>query len=29
MTQMIVSWVAAEKPLLHKPTKYQVRDGAF
>lgn len=29
MTQMIVSWVVAEKPLLNKPTKYHVRDGAF
>jgi nucleoside-diphosphate-sugar epimerase len=29
MVSMIVSWVAAGKPLLSKPTKYDVRDGKF
>jgi len=29
MLQAIVPWVAAGKPVLSKPTKYQVRDGRF
>jgi nucleoside-diphosphate-sugar epimerase len=29
MIAMIVSWVASGKPLLHKPTKYHVRNGEF
>jgi nucleoside-diphosphate-sugar epimerase len=29
MVAMIVSWVAAGKPTLNKPTKYDVRDGRF
>ena len=29
MVSMIVSWVAGGKPLLSKPTKYDVRDGKF
>ena len=29
MVHMIVSWVRAGKPLLQKPTKYDVRDGSF
>ncbi len=29
MIRMIASWVAAGKPLLHKPTKYHVRNGEF
>ena len=29
MVSMIVSWVAAGKEILSKPTKYDVRDGKF
>jgi nucleoside-diphosphate-sugar epimerase len=29
MLQTIVPWVAAGKPVLRKPTKYDVRDGRF
>jgi nucleoside-diphosphate-sugar epimerase len=29
MTGWIVDWVAAGRPLLDKPTKFQVRDGRF
>jgi len=29
MIGTIVPWVAAGKPVLNKPTKYQVRDGRF
>jgi len=29
MIPMIVSWVSSGKPLLHKPTKYHVRNGEF
>jgi nucleoside-diphosphate-sugar epimerase len=29
MIRAIVAWVAAGKPVLGKPTKYQVRDGRF
>ncbi|MCD6392490.1 MAG: NAD(P)-dependent oxidoreductase [Planctomycetes bacterium] len=29
MVSMIVSWVAAGKPVLSKPTKYDVHDGKF
>jgi nucleoside-diphosphate-sugar epimerase len=29
MMRVIVAWVAAGKPMLGKPTKYDVRDGRF
>jgi uncharacterized protein YbjT (DUF2867 family) len=29
MIHPIVTWVAAGKPVLNKPTKYSVRDGRF
>ena len=29
MVSIIVPWVNADKKILHKPTKYQVRDGKF
>ncbi len=29
MAAIIVSWVKADKKILHKPTKFQVRDGKF
>ncbi len=29
MIHSIVTWVAAGKPVLNKPTKYSVRDGRF
>ncbi|MEN6577697.1 MAG: NAD-dependent epimerase/dehydratase family protein [Phycisphaerales bacterium] len=29
MIGLIVSWVAAGRPVLNKPTKYSVRDGRF
>jgi hypothetical protein len=29
MLRVIVAWVAAGKPVLGKPTKYNVRDGRF
>lgn len=29
MIRSIVTWVAAGKPVLNKPTKYNVRDGRF
>jgi nucleoside-diphosphate-sugar epimerase len=29
MVHSIVTWVAAGKPVLNKPTKYNVRDGRF
>lgn len=29
MVQAVVAWVAAGKPVLNKPTKYNVRDGRF
>jgi nucleoside-diphosphate-sugar epimerase len=29
MVESIVSWVRADKPVLNKPTKYEVRDGRF
>lgn len=29
MIRTIVTWVAAGKPVLNKPTKYNVRDGRF
>jgi len=29
MTEAIVRWVASGKPVLGKPTKFQVRDGRF
>jgi nucleoside-diphosphate-sugar epimerase len=29
MIRAIVTWVAAGKPVLNKPTKYNVRDGRF
>jgi hypothetical protein len=29
MIHSIVTWVVAGKPVLNKPTKYNVRDGRF
>jgi hypothetical protein len=29
MIVAVVTWVTAGKPVLNKPTKYNVRDGRF
>jgi hypothetical protein len=29
MLDWVAEWIAAERPLLGKPTHFDVRDGAF